>query len=190
MSGLIVLFACLAIVIAIAVPTVARAAGSPSKPPAVTRVVAAVDAFLKLDGLIEFQKQDGSLYKEIKLTDAECSHLVVVAYKGSDTTGPVISRTHASLGKDPSACVYSLKLPANQNVTIGVESFSWGASKLSSAEFLKLTPADKWMPSVKTADGTFLKSAIKGESVFQKIDYKEHQGQAALNMPLFVKLSF
>ena len=189
MSGLIVLFACLAIAIAIAVPTVARAAGSPSKPPVVTRV-AAVDAFLKLDGLIEFQKQDGSLYKEIKLTDAECSHLVVVAYKGSDTTGPVIARTHASLGKDPSACVYSLKLPANQNLTIGVESFSWGASKLSSAEYLKLKPADKWIPSAKTADGTFVKNAITGEGTFLKLDYKEHKGQDTLTMPLYVKLSF
>src|SRR5665213_1015960 len=146
MSGLLVFFACFAIAIAIAVPTVARATSSPSKPPAVTRVAAAVDMFLKLDGLIEFQKVDGSFYKELKLTDAECLKLVVVAHKGNDSTGPIVAQTNAMLGKDPSTCVYSLKVPSGQNLTIGVQSFSWGESKLSAQEFLKLSPADKWVP--------------------------------------------
>jgi hypothetical protein len=191
MSGLLVFFACFAIAIAIAVPTVARATSSPSKPPAVTRVAAAVDMFLKLDGLIEFQKADGSLYKELKLTDAECLKLVVVAHKGNDFTGPIVAQTNAMLGKDPSTCVYSLKVPSGQNLTIGVQSFSWGESKLSSQEFLKLSPADKWVPTVKLADGSYQKHAIKGESPsFFKWDYKEHKGATAENMPLFVKLSF
>jgi len=191
MSGVLVFVACLAVVVAIAVPTVARASGSPSKPPAVSRV-AAVDAFLKLDGLIAFDTQNGSHYKNIKLTDAECKSLVVVAHRGWGVTGPIVARTNAMLGNNPSTCVYSLKIPTDQNVTIGVESFSWGASKLSSQEYLKLTPEDKTSPlapSVKLADGSWVRNTIKGESSFLKLDYKELKAQSAFNAPpIHIKL--
>src|ERR1700680_4182374 len=114
MSGLLVLFACLAVAVAIAIPTVARAADPTTNNPANTMRKAGgeQEEFLKLSGAI-YIKAASIEYLKIKLSSAECKDLIVVAHKGADMSGPIVGKTSATLGGD-GGCVYSLKVPANQ----------------------------------------------------------------------------
>jgi hypothetical protein len=192
MSGLLVVVAFLAIAAAIVIPTVARASGSPGKPAQTIQVAAAVDYFLKLDGAIHFLKLDGQPDNNIKLSSAECSKLVVVAHKGLDATGPVIAKTNATPGKEPGSCVYSLKVPAGQPVGLEIQSFSWGSSKLSHLDYLKLKEQDKlswtWQKAnVKLANSDWVKASVNGDGKFVKIDFKKYQPNSEVTMPLYVK---
>lgn len=188
MSGFLVLIGCLAVVTLIAVPTIARASGSPGKTPATVQV-AAVDAYLKLDGLITFQKVDGSVNQYLKLSQAQCTALVVVAHKGDNLSGPVVARGNAMPGKDPGSCVYSLKVPAGEDVTVEVLSWSWGSTKVASADYLKISSADKlaWTWN-KQSTGEYVKVGIKGESSPLTVIYDKHKGASEVTMPIYVKL--
>lgn len=188
MSGLLVLIACLAIAAAIAIPTAVRASGSPGKAPAAVQV-AAVDSFLKIDGIITFQKSDGSANQYLKLSAAQCDGLVAVAHKGDSLSGPVVAKGNAMPGKDPGSCVYSLKVPAGEDVTIEILSWSWGASKLAPADYLKVSSADKlaWTWNKETT-GDYLKVGIKGVSAPVTVLYDKHKGVSEVTMPIYVKL--
>src|ERR1700676_3365738 len=196
MSGLLVLFACLAVAVAIAIPPVARAAGPTTNNPVNTMRKAGgeQEEFLKLSGAIYIKGE----YSKYKLSSAECKDLIVVAHKGTDMSGPIVGKTNATLNGDGS-CVYSLKVPANQNVTVGVQSFSWGASKLSASQYGKLSQQDKtvWTYS-KTATDDCAKAVFNGDGFSAKIDYKELNANTkstnkviapSLNLPLYINLS-
>jgi len=195
MSGILVFLAFLAIAVAVAVPTIARASGAPSKPAATVRVAAAVDYFLKLDGIkgeIFFLKADGTADKRIKLSPADCANLVITAHTGVDASGPILAKTNGMPGKEPGTCVYSLKLPSKSQPTgIEIMSFSWGASKLSPQEYLKISPQEKasWVyQKVKT--GNYEKSALKVSEKYLKIDVSKHKGETQLDMPVYLEAQF
>src|ERR1700676_1715364 len=196
MSGLLVLFACLAVAVAIAIPPVARAAGPTTNNPVNTMRKAGgeQEEFLKLSGAIYIKGE----YSKYKLSSAECKDLIVVAHKGTDMSGPIVGKTNATLNGDGS-CVYSLKVPANQNVTVGVQSFSWGASNLSASQYDKLSQQDKgsieW--TYAKVNDVWVKSGLNGAGFnFLKLDYKELNGgpkdktrlKGGLSMPLYIKL--
>jgi hypothetical protein len=157
-----------------AVPTVVRASGMSGKAPVTSRVAAApaADMFLKLDGLISlnFQKVDWTY----KMTPAQCRSLVVTARAGVDGSGPIITKTNATPGKVPGTCVYSMKVPAGQDVSVGVVPFSWAADKTRG----------------KSASDAFIKIGdIKGESSTYKFFHKDHVGATQANLPLYIKLA-
>ena len=68
------------------------------------------------------------------MSPAQCRSLVVTARAGTTGSGPIITKANAMPGKAPGTCVYSLKIPAGQDATVGVETFSWGEQKLSNAD--------------------------------------------------------
>ena len=198
MSGLLVLFACLAVAVAIAIPTVARAAGPTTNNPANTMRKAGgeQEEFLKLSGQIYIKGE----YAKHKLSSTECKDLIVVAHKGiGDLSGPIVGKTNATLNGDGS-CVYSLKVPADQNVAVEIQSFSWGASRLSASQYDKLSQQDKgsieW--TYAKVNDVWVKSGLNGAGFnFLKLDYKELNGgskdqaklKGGLSMPLYIKLS-
>lgn len=196
MSGLVVFLAVLAIAVAVAVPTLARASTASGKPAQTVQVAVAVDMFLKLEGDIHVRKAGGTQLEYLKLSPAECNKLVVLAHKGVDATGPVIAKTNGMPGKEPGSCVYSLKVPAGQPVGLEVQSFSWGSSKLSSGDYDKLSAQDKvswtWQKSsLKLAPGAnpdWVKASVNGDGMFVKIDFKKYQPNSEVTMPLYVKL--
>src|ERR1700686_316439 len=160
MSGLLVLFACLAVAVAIAIPTVARAA-APTNNPANTMMRKAggeQEEFLTLSGGI-FIKGD---YSKHKFSSTECRDLIVVAYKGSYMSGPIVGKTNATLNADGS-CVYSLKVPADQNLTVGIQSFNWGSSKLSPSQYSKVNLQDKAAWTYQKAGNDWIKGGFNGD---------------------------
>jgi hypothetical protein len=190
MSGLLVLFACLAVAVAIAIPTVARAAG-PANNPANTMMRKAggeQEEFLTLNGGILIKGE----YSKHKFSSTECKDLVVVAHKGSDMSGPIVGKTNATLNGDGS-CVYSLKVPADQNLTVGIQSFSWGTSRFSASEYAKLSQQDKssWTYKKGILSDDWVKAAVNGDGYPAKVgkEYgKDAKLKGGLNMPLFIKL--
>jgi hypothetical protein len=190
MSGVLVLFAFLTLALLILVPTAARAGQLP-KAPSASMVERYQPIYVKYGSISGEILNKGGSFDKHKLSSSECAGLVVVAHKSSDMSGPIVGKTNATLNGD-GKCVYSLKVPADPNVTIGVESFSWGASNVSSSEYLKLKPEDKWAPYKKLANGDWIKSALKGEGSFQKIVWEKHKGKIeidSLSMPLYVTLT-
>ena len=198
MSGLLVLFACLAVAVAIAIPTVARAA-APTNNPANTMMRKAggeQEEFLTLSGGI-FIKGD---YSKHKFSSTECRDLIVVAYKGSYMSGPIVGKTNATLNADGS-CVYSLKVPADQNLTVGVQSFSWGGSKLSSIQYAKLSQQDKFSWKWQKVSDDWIKAGLNGdgfpakltpekvESHVESKEYRQGKFKGEVSMPLFIKLT-
>ena len=197
MSGLLVLFACLAVAVAIAIQTVARAAG-PTNNPANTMMRKAggeQEEFLTLSGPISIK----GAFEKFKPSSTECKDLIVVAHKGTDMSGPIVGKTNATLNGDGS-CVYSLKVPADQNVAVGIQSFSWGASRLSAIEYKKLSQQDKGSIEWQYAkvNDVWVKNGMKADGFnFLKLDYKELNGgskdqakvKGGLSMPLYIKLS-
>ncbi|HET9392481.1 MAG TPA: hypothetical protein VFO29_02990 [Candidatus Rubrimentiphilum sp.] len=97
----------------------------------------------------------------------------MTARSGVGGSGPIIAKTNAMPGKAPGTCVYSMKVPANQDLAVGVESFSWGSTQNKSAR----STNDKMIVDVK------------GESSFYKFVYKQHLGASQANLPLYVKLA-
>src|ERR1700680_383836 len=203
MSGLLVLFACLAVAVAIAIPTVARAAGPTTKNPANTMRKAGgeQEEFLKISGLI-FIKGENSKWK---FSSTECKDLIVVAHKGTDMSGPIVGKTNATLNGDGS-CVYSLKVPSDQDLTVGVQSFSWGASRLSASQYNKLSQQDKTVWTYAKVNDVWKKAVFNGDGFSAKIDYKELNANAksndktskeglggglapSLNLPLYINLT-
>jgi hypothetical protein len=197
MSGLLVLVACLAVAVAIAIPTIARAAGPTTNNPANTMRKAGgeQEEFLKLSGPIYIKGE----YSKHKLSSTECKDLIVVAHKGTNMSGPIVGKTNATLNGDGS-CVYSLKVPADQNLTVGIQSFSWGASRLSASQYDKLDQAGKgsieW--TYKQHNDVWEKVGLNGDGFnFVKLDYKELNGgskdqaklKGGLSMPLYIKLN-
>jgi len=194
MSGLLVLFACLAVAVAIAIPTVARAAGPTTNNPANTMRKAGgeQEEFLTLSGPIYIKGE----YSKHKFSSTECKDLIVVAHKGSDMSGPIVGKTNATLNGD-GTCVYSLKVPADQILTVGIQPFNWGASKLSPSQFSKLSQQGKleW----KQASDDWVKAAVNGDGYTAKLDYKPQTslnpggpgflGSTRVNMPLYINLT-
>jgi hypothetical protein len=205
MSGLLVLFACLAVAVAIAIPTVARAA-SPTNNPANTMMRKAggeQEEFLTLNGGIFIKGE----YSKWKFSSTECKDLIVVARKSGkaigDVSGPILGKTNATLNGD-GTCVYSLKVPADQNVTVGVQPFSWGGSKLSSSEYAKLSQQDKTSWKVQKISDGWQKVGLNGDGFPAKLtakltpekveshgeskEYRQGKFKGEVSMPLFIKL--
>jgi hypothetical protein len=191
MSGLLVLFACLAVAVAIAIPTVARAAGPTNSPPntMMRKAGGEQEEFLTLNGGIFVFFSHGE--SNHKLLSTECKDLIVVAHKG-DISGPILGKTNATLNGDGS-CVYSLKVPADQNVTVGVQPFSWGASKLSPSQFSKLSQQGKLEWKFDKASDVWVKPAFNGDGFPAAVgkDYmpKAPKFKDSVNMPLYIKLN-
>src|ERR1700686_3035900 len=198
MSGLLVLFACLAVAVAIAIPTVARAAGPTTNNPANTMRKAGgeQEEFLKISGLIYIKGE----YAKHKLSSTECKDLIVVAHKGTDMSGPIVGKTNATLNGDGS-CVYSLKVPSDQDLTVGVQSFSWGGSKLSSIQYAKLSQQDKFSWKWQKVSDDWIKAGLNGdgfpakltpekvESHVESKEYRQGKFKGEVSMPLFIKLT-
>jgi hypothetical protein len=203
MSGLLVLFACLAVAVAIAIPTVARAAGPTTNNPANTmRKAGGEQEFLTLSGPIFIKGE----YSKHKLSSTECKDLIVVAHKGiGDMSGPIVGKTNATLNGD-GGCVYSLKVPADQDVTVGIQSFSWGGSKLSPSQYGKINLQDKAAWKYQKAGDVWINGGFNGDGFSAKIDYKEFNANTkgskaskeglsaagaatSLNMPLYINLT-
>ena len=190
MSGLLVLFAFLAVAVAIAIPTVARAADPTNSPPNTMMRKAGGDQeeFLTLNGGIFYFFSHGE--GNHKLLSTECKDLIVAAHKG-DISGPILGKTNATLNGDGS-CVYSLKVPADQNVTVGVQPFSWGASKLSPSQFSKLNQQGKLEWKFDKASDVWVKPAFNGDGIPAAVG-KEYRGKTkfknSVNMPLYIKLN-
>jgi|GEM_PF-2212979 len=198
MSGLLVILMCLAVGAAIVIPNIARAAGPTSNPGIMMRKAGGEqEEFLKIDGTIFIKGAPAftGIYDKRKdkwSPGTSCANLIVSAHKGKDMSGPIIGKASASLNGD-GACVFSLKVPTDQDVTIGVQSFSWGASKLSPEQYLKLKLDDKAFYKESPA-GAYVKIALNGDgfpstlgSNELKLDYKEHK-QTSLNLPIYLKL--
>src|ERR1700688_62186 len=192
MSGLLVLFACLAVAVAIAIPTVARAA-APTNNPANTMMRKAggeQEEFITITGNI-YIKGSSLFHKDKWMPTDLCEKLVVFAHKGSDTSGPPVGKTNAMPGKDPGSCVYSLKVPGDQNVTVGVQSVSCGASKLSASQYGKLSQQDKISWKWQKVADDWSKVGLNGDgfpAAVGKEYSKDAKFKGSVNMPLFIKL--
>jgi len=199
MSGLLVILMCLAVGAAIVIPNVARAAGPTSNPvPMMRKAGGEQEEFLKLDGMIWIKGTPAfaGIYDKRKdkwLPGTSCANLVVSAHKGKSMSGPLIGQpAKTSLNAD-GMCVFSLKVPTDQDVTIGVQPFSWGASKITPEEYLKIKLQDKWSYK-ELPNGGYVKNALNGDGFPStlstnelKLDYKEHK-DTGLSLPLYIKL--
>ncbi|MHB8146765.1 MAG: hypothetical protein ACYDGM_05795 [Vulcanimicrobiaceae bacterium] len=125
----------------------------------------------------------------IKLSPADCGSLLVIAHEGYGVSGPIVAETNAVSGNEPGTCVYSMKIPANQSISVGVQPFRWGAGQLPADQYVKLELPERSATYNKSAPAASRGGAVAGESTFLKLDYKEHPAPAELNLPIYVNLS-
>ncbi|MGA2393727.1 MAG: hypothetical protein ABSH03_10300 [Candidatus Lustribacter sp.] len=120
-------------------------------PPAVARppVVAAFDTYLKLDslikGTIKLDISTSKLADKWTVTSLKCDDVTVVA---TDSQG-VVATAKATPGADPASCVYSMKVPSGDSLSIYAD--------IGSAQSVGVTGFPK------LADGTFPKAAITSD---------------------------
>jgi hypothetical protein len=182
---------CLAIVFVLALPSIARAAA----PPVTAVGPASVDQFIWVKGAIELSPAS---QKMIKFWNPVCSGIII---EGRKAGGELVASTHATPGSTPGECVYALKVPAGQALSIGVQDMSFKAdAKDPSVKLLKIDPVvntktfDKtgpsgayfkywtgWAKLVPAVNGEF---TIKGEQKLLKLA----PGQGA-TVPLFIDFS-
>jgi hypothetical protein len=177
MPALLVLIGCLAIVLVLALPSVARAAAA--TPNAAVAPMLNSEHIKKAElnwikGNIELSPSS----KTFKFWYPNCNDFVVTMSKAG---GKQIDETHATPGQKPGECVYSFKAPpAGEAVLIGLREVRFKADK-SDPNAVKL---DKWVP-VHDARGW----PVKMQGVYVKMQSTDYAKLVpAVNGEFSVKL--
>jgi len=151
-------------------------------------VVAAVDAFDKhltfdsqLGGAIKLDLSSSRLADKWHVSSLKCDDVTVFA---ADATG-VVATTKAGPGADPATCVYSMKVPSGESLSIyaGIGSASsvgiTGLHKLADGSYAKVVTTS----DLKTEGLIKLDALIKGGAQTIKLATGGSE-----TLPLYIKL--